>query len=132
MHLYNGRVSYWHDSCTRDGTGSENRDQKGGDYNEKGRNTSSEPAHVFSAVLECTDGERRRGYPQCSVRHLGVLPYEVPPIREDTLSWDRPVLNENAGNIIDFYGPCDHDPLGAEEVRVQRQMLRNELFGDTE
>ena len=57
---------------------------------------------------------------------------KFPPIREDTLSWDRPVLNENAGNIVDFYGPCDHDPLGAEEVRVQRQMLRNELFGDTE
>jgi hypothetical protein len=57
---------------------------------------------------------------------------KFPPIREDTLSWDQPVLNENAGNIIDFYGPCDYDPVGAEESRVQRQMLRNEVFGDTE
>jgi hypothetical protein len=46
---------------------------------------------------------------------------KFPPIREDTLSWAQPVLDENAGNIIDFYGPCDHDPTGAEERTKQRR-----------
>ena len=36
-----------------------------------------------------------------------------PAIREETLSWDRPVLKDpSEGDIIDFYGSCDHDPLG--------------------
>lgn len=46
---------------------------------------------------------------------------KFPPMREDTLSWAQPVLDENAGDIIDFYGPCDHDPTGAEERKRQRR-----------
>jgi len=42
-------------------------------------------------------------------------------MRADTLSWAQPVLDESAGNIIDFYGPCDYDPTGAEEIRIQRR-----------
>jgi hypothetical protein len=45
---------------------------------------------------------------------------KFPPMREDTLSWEQPVLDENAGNIIDFYGPCDYDPMGVEERNRQR------------
>ena len=48
---------------------------------------------------------------------------KFPPIREDTLFSANPVLNESAGNIIDFYGSCEHDPLGLDEVRAQREML---------
>ena len=55
---------------------------------------------------------------------------KFPPMREDTLSWAQPVLDETAGNVIDFYGSCDHDPTGAEEVRIQRRMLRGNYFGD--
>ena len=55
---------------------------------------------------------------------------KFPPMRADTLSWDRPVLDETAGNVIDFYGSCDHDPTGAEEVRIQRRMLRDNYFAD--
>jgi hypothetical protein len=54
---------------------------------------------------------------------------KFPPMREDTLSWAQPVLDENAGNIIDFYGPCDHDPTGAAERARQR---RNVLRGDND
>ena len=44
-----------------------------------------------------------------------------PAIREETLSWDRPVLKDaSEGDIIDFYGPCDHDPLGKDEIESQR------------
>ena len=55
---------------------------------------------------------------------------QFPEMRADTLSWDRPVLDETAGNVIDFYGSCDHDPTGAEEVRIQRRMLRDYYFAD--
>jgi hypothetical protein len=55
---------------------------------------------------------------------------KFPPMRPDTLSWEQPVLDENAGNIIDFYGSCDHDPTGAEEVRIQRRLLRGEHLRD--
>ena len=41
---------------------------------------------------------------------------KFPPLREDTLSWAKPVFDENAGNIIDFYGPCDHDPTAVGET----------------
>jgi hypothetical protein len=46
---------------------------------------------------------------------------KFPAIREETLYWDRPVLkNQNDGDIIDFYGPCNYDPLGRESVARQR------------
>ena len=44
-----------------------------------------------------------------------------PAIREETLSGDRPVLKDpSSGDMIDFYGPCDTDPLGKDQVRKQR------------
>jgi hypothetical protein len=44
-----------------------------------------------------------------------------PAIREETLSWDRPVLKDpSLGDIIDFYGPCDTDPLGEGQIHQQR------------
>ncbi len=52
---------------------------------------------------------------------------KFPAIREETLYWDRPVLKDpSEGDIIDFYGPCDHDPLGKEEILRQRADLRRE------
>ncbi|HEU4343788.1 MAG TPA: hypothetical protein VFU31_19730, partial [Candidatus Binatia bacterium] len=46
---------------------------------------------------------------------------KFPAIREDTLFTNRPVLKDaSAGDIIDFYGPCDYDPLGRDSVRRQR------------
>ena len=51
-----------------------------------------------------------------------------PAIREETLFWDRPVLQDaRSSDIIDFYGPCDHDPLGKEEILTQRTQYRREL-----
>jgi hypothetical protein len=52
---------------------------------------------------------------------------KFPAIRKETLYWDRPVLTDpSEGDIIDFYGPCDHDPLGKEEVLRQRRHLEFE------
>ena len=51
---------------------------------------------------------------------------KFPAIEERTLSWKRPVLKDpSEGDIIDFYGPCDHDPLGKEEVQSQKLDLHH-------
>jgi hypothetical protein len=55
---------------------------------------------------------------------------KFPLIREDSLSWERPVLDPSSGNIVDFYGDCNYDPLGSEEIRVQRRMLLRADFDD--
>ena len=50
-----------------------------------------------------------------------------PAIRKETLGTNHPQLKSPAeGDIIDFYGPCDHDPLSKDEV--ERQM-EDELVG---
>ena len=54
-----------------------------------------------------------------------------PAIREDTLSWDRPVLKDrSSGDIIDFYGSCDHDPLGKDEIASQRRQAAERYDSD--
>ena len=55
---------------------------------------------------------------------------KFPPMRQETLSWDKPVLDEAAGNVIDFYGPCDHDPTGKDEIESQRRDLLHGYFND--
>lgn len=51
---------------------------------------------------------------------------KFPAIREETLAWDRPVLKDaSSGDIIDFYGRCDHDPLGKQEIQRQRLELQH-------
>jgi len=50
---------------------------------------------------------------------------KFPAIEERTLSWKRPVLKDaSEGDIIDSYGPCDHDPLGKEEIQSQKRDLQ--------
>jgi hypothetical protein len=50
-----------------------------------------------------------------------------PAIREETLYWDRPVLKDPSdGDIIAFYGPCDYDPLGKDQILRQRDNYRRQ------
>jgi hypothetical protein len=45
---------------------------------------------------------------------------KFPAIVERTLGSNRPVLKDaSSGDIIDFYGPCNHDPLGKDEIHSQ-------------
>jgi len=55
---------------------------------------------------------------------------KFPAIREDTLLWEQPILDPHAGNIVDFYGPCDYNPVGSDEIRVQRRVLLRSNFDD--
>jgi hypothetical protein len=57
---------------------------------------------------------------------------QFPEMREDTLSWDRPVLDTTAGNVVDFYGACDHDPTGIDEIKAQRRVLLRGFHDDGE
>jgi hypothetical protein len=51
----------------------------------------------------------------------GYCHLKFPPITEKTLGAAHPVLKDPAlGDVIDFYGPCDHDPLGKEEIWEQK------------
>jgi len=50
---------------------------------------------------------------------------KFPAIREETLSWDRPVLKDKStSDIIDFYGPCDTDPLGKDQIARQTSQVQ--------
>jgi len=47
---------------------------------------------------------------------------KFPAIREETLKWDRPVLKDpSTGDVIDFYGPTDQDPLGKDQILSQKR-----------
>lgn len=51
-----------------------------------------------------------------------------PAIRPETFSWPEPELKDpSEGDIIDFYGPCDHDPLGKAEIHRQKQDYRRQF-----
>ena len=78
---------------------------------------------LFSSVLWAAEGVIYRN-PDAAGEYCHL---KFPAIREDTLSWDRPVLKDpSEGDIIDFYGPCNHDPLGREQVLSQRADARRQ------
>lgn len=61
--------------------------------------------------------ERLAGTNYCRLR--------FPAIREETLGTAYPVLKSPAsGDLIDFYGPCDEDPLGPRQVLLQKQAIQ--------
>ena len=46
---------------------------------------------------------------------------KFPAIREETLASDHPVLTDPSdGDIIDYYGSCDENPLGKDQVHEQK------------
>jgi hypothetical protein len=60
------------------------------------------------------------------------LPHEIPDDSRRHTLLGRPAANESAGNVIDFYGSCDHDPLGTDEIKAQRRVLRRGIYEDGE
>ena len=51
----------------------------------------------------------------------GYCHLKFPAIRPSTLPTDHPSLKRGqSGDVIDYYGPCDHDPSGKDEVLNQR------------
>jgi hypothetical protein len=62
----------------------------------------------------------------------GYCHMQFPEMRADTLGWDRPVLDEGSGRIVDFYGSCEHDPTGADAIQAQRRVMMRGFHGDGE
>src|SRR6266850_76943 len=52
-------------------------------------------------------------------------------IREETLASAQPVLKD-VDDIVDFYGPCDHNPLGKEEIQAQKIEAQHRFTRDYE
>ncbi|HEY2990808.1 MAG TPA: hypothetical protein VGL11_24050 [Candidatus Binatia bacterium] len=56
---------------------------------------------------------------------------QFPAITEASLSTNNPVLeSSDSGDIIDFYGPCDENPVGQNQVISQRQDIQRRLDQD--
>ena len=56
---------------------------------------------------------------------------KFPAIEERTLGSNRPVLKDpSSGDIIDFSGSCNHDPLGKDEIQAQLLQLQHRRARD--
>ncbi len=50
----------------------------------------------------------------------GYCHLRFPAIDKSSFGSNNPVLQSaTTGDMIDYYGPCDHDPLGKEEITKQ-------------
>ncbi|MDZ4344035.1 MAG: hypothetical protein U1E51_16570 [Candidatus Binatia bacterium] len=57
---------------------------------------------------------------------------KFPAIHEDTLASRRPVLKDpQSGDIVDFYGPCDENPLGPNQIVSQKLQQENRWQSET-
>lgn len=45
-------------------------------------------------------------------------------IREDTLASGQPI-SKDVDDLIDFHGPCNHAPLGKDEIQSQRLEMQH-------
>lgn len=46
---------------------------------------------------------------------------KFPAMRQSTLDDNQPALKDSStGDVIDFYGPCDENPIGKDQVQAQR------------
>ena len=54
-----------------------------------------------------------------------------PAIQGRTLGADKPQLKPaTTGDVVDYYGPCDHDPLGKEEIAQQKELQAERKAND--
>ena len=64
----------------------------------------------------------------------GYCHLRFPAITEESLGTDHPVLKgSDAGDIIDFYGACNENPVGQYQVAAQKldqQHRRQNEFAD--
>jgi hypothetical protein len=54
---------------------------------------------------------------------------QFPAMHRSSLAGDQPELkSESAGDVIDFYGPCDESPTGNDQVQSQRLEEQHRFF----
>ena len=77
-----------------------------------------QPKGVKPGVLSAASLNKEGSY--CHLR--------FPTIKPSTLDSAKPTLKPaSTSDIVDFYGPCDYDPVGKEQVIKQKQ-LRDEAL----
>jgi len=53
---------------------------------------------------------------------------KFPAVRPSTLAGDHPMLKSSTtGDVIDFYGACDENPVGRDQVASQRMEYSQQL-----
>jgi hypothetical protein len=53
----------------------------------------------------------------------GYCHLKIPAMRPSTLATGNPELKgSTTGDLIDFYGPCNYDPKGKDEVATQKRL----------
>jgi hypothetical protein len=55
---------------------------------------------------------------------------KIPAMRSRTLSDSQPELKDSGtGDVIDFYGPCDEDPTGSDQITTQKLEAEHHMDG---
>ena len=55
---------------------------------------------------------------------------KFPAIRRSSLGNDQAQLNDSrSSNVVDFYGPCDEDPLGKDQIESQKLEQQHRMEG---
>lgn len=55
---------------------------------------------------------------------------KFPAIRQSSLGNDQAQLNDpRSSNVVDFYGPCDEDPLGKDQIESQKLEQQHRMEG---
>ena len=53
------------------------------------------------------------------------------PMTTQSLDSDDPTLTQS-GNIIDFYGPCNENPVGEDQIQAQKLEAQHRFANDYE
>ena len=53
------------------------------------------------------------------------------PMTTQSLDSDDPALTQS-GNIIDFYGPCNENPVGEDQIQAQKLEAQHRFANDYE
>jgi hypothetical protein len=58
---------------------------------------------------------------------------KFPAIRPSTLADDQPQLKQSGtGDVIDYYGPCDENPTGKDQIASQKLQYENRFDHDSD
>jgi hypothetical protein len=113
--------------------------RKGGD---KMNNMKLVVSVLFLGGVIGLSGISARAESLTSARAQGVISQDVltegsychtkfESIREETLASSRPVLKDS-DDFVDFYGPCNRDPLGQDEIQAQKIEAQHRFANDYE
>ena len=57
---------------------------------------------------------------------------KFPAMTERSLDGSQPQLKQSTtGDVIDYYGPCDQDPTGKDQIENQRLEQQHRMEGST-